>query len=126
MNIQDVVKNFMGKKITKEGTSKFWGTDDLHEHCLEELKRMSTDEKIQFLIERGVIDGDLGGDPVNPFGEMKPEKQLLLLCQKFIRDNEIGCSESIYQSDRIILNSPNFIREICDLVGYHQFEEDEK
>ena len=122
MNIQDVVKNFMGKKITKEGNSKFWGTDDLHEHCLEELKRMNTDEKIQFLIERGVIDDDLGGDPVNPFGE----QQLLLLCQKFIRDNEIGCSESIYQSDRIILNSPDFIRKICDLVGYHQFEEDEK
>ena len=33
MNIQDVVKKFMGKKITKEGNSKFWGTDDLHEHC---------------------------------------------------------------------------------------------
>ena len=30
---------------------------------------MNTDEKIQFLIERGVIDVDLGGDPVNPFGE---------------------------------------------------------
>ena len=57
---------------------------------------------------------------------MKPEKQLLLLCQKFIRDNEIGCSESIYQSDRIILNSPDFIREICDVIGYHKFKEDEK
>lgn len=58
--------------------------------------------------------------------EMKPEKQLLLLCQKFIRDNEIGCSETIYQSDRIILNSPDFIREICDVIGYHKFQEDEK
>ena len=57
---------------------------------------------------------------------MKPERKLLLLCQKFIRDNEISCSETVYQSDRIILNSPDFIREICDLVGYHQFEEDEK
>jgi len=67
--IHEAKKNFMGKKITKEGTSKFWGTDDLHEHCLEELKKMNTDEKIQFLIERGVIDVDNGGDPVNPFGE---------------------------------------------------------
>jgi hypothetical protein len=57
---------------------------------------------------------------------MKPEKQLLLLCQKFIHDNQIGCSESIYQSDRIILNSQDFIREICDLIGYHKFREDEK
>ena len=56
---------------------------------------------------------------------MKPERKLLLLCQKFIRDNEIGCSETIYQSDRIILNSPDFIREICDVIGYHQFEEDD-
>lgn len=68
--IREVKKNFMGKKITKEGTSKFWGTDDLNEHCLEELKKMNIDEKIQFLIERGVIDVDLGGDPVNPFGEL--------------------------------------------------------
>ncbi len=56
--IHEVKKNFMGKKITKEGNSKFWGIDDLHEHCLKELKRMNTDEKIQFLIERGIIDDE--------------------------------------------------------------------
>ena len=56
---------------------------------------------------------------------MKLEKELLLLCQKFIKDNEIGCAESIYQSDRVILNSPDFIHDICELVGYHQFEEDD-
>lgn len=53
-------------------------------------------------------------------------EKLLLLCQKFISDNEIGCFESIYQSDRIILNSLNFIHKICDLVGYHKFNEEEK
>ena len=68
MNIKEIKKNFMGKKITKEGNSKFWGTDDLHEHCIQALNQMNTEEKFQFLIDRGVIDEN-GGDPVNPFGE---------------------------------------------------------
>ncbi len=58
MKIQDVVKKFMGKKITKEGNSKFWGTDDLHEHCLQVLNGMSTEDKFRFLMEHGVIEGD--------------------------------------------------------------------
>ena len=62
--IREVKKNFMGTRVTKEGNSKFWGTDDLHEHCIVALNQMNTDEKLQFLIERGVIDVDLGGDPV--------------------------------------------------------------
>ena len=58
MKIQDVVKKFMGKKITKEGNSKFWGTDDLHEHCLHVLNVMSTEDKFRFLMEHGVIEDD--------------------------------------------------------------------
>lgn len=56
---------------------------------------------------------------------MKLERELLLLCQKFIRDNQIICSESVYQSDRVILNSPDFIHDVCELVGYHEFEGEE-
>jgi chaperonin GroEL (HSP60 family) len=45
-----------GPKITKEGNSEYWGTDDLHEHCLMELNKMSIEEKLQFLVDRGLID----------------------------------------------------------------------
>lgn len=56
---------------------------------------------------------------------MKLERELLLLCQKFIRDQQISCAETIYQTDRVILNSPDFIHDICELVGYHEFREEE-
>jgi len=71
--IKEIKKNFMGPKITKEGNSRHWGTDDLHEHCLMELKKMSTEEKLQFLVDRGMIDVEPRDaweqDPVNPYGE---------------------------------------------------------
>ena len=54
----------------------------------------------------------------------KIEKQLLSLCQKFILENEISCPENIYQSDRVILNSQEFIEKICELVGYAEVNED--
>jgi len=53
--IKEIKKNFMGPKITKEG-NRHWGTDDLHEHCLVELGRMSIEEKLQFLVDRGYIE----------------------------------------------------------------------
>jgi len=52
--------------------------------------------------------------------------ELLQVCRDFIRENGISCSEVIYQSDRIILNSQDFIKRICDVVGYHDVEEEEK
>jgi hypothetical protein len=52
--------------------------------------------------------------------------ELLRVCMDFIRENGISCSEVIYQSDRIILNSQDFIKRICDVVGYHDVEEEEK
>jgi hypothetical protein len=71
--IKEIKMNFMGPKITKEGNSRHWGTDDLHEHCLVELKKMSTEEKLQFLVDRGMIDVEPRDaweqDPVNPYGE---------------------------------------------------------
>jgi len=66
--IKEIKKNFMGPKVTKEGNSKFWGTDELHEVCIHALERMSVEEKLSFLVEIGMIDEN-GNDPVNPFGE---------------------------------------------------------
>ena len=46
------------------------------------------------------------------------------LCKKFIKDNEISCPETICQSDKVIQNAYDFIEEICEIVGYHKYEED--
>lgn len=40
------------------------------------------------------------------------------LCKKFIENNNISCSETVFQSDRIIENAYEFIEKICDIVGY--------
>lgn len=55
---------------------------------------------------------------------MTKSKALLELCQKFIDDNDIGCSEVIYQSDRVIENAYEFIESICDIVGYKEYEDE--
>ena len=46
------------------------------------------------------------------------------LCNKFIKDNDISCSETIYQTDRVITNAHEFIEKICDIVGYSYNKED--
>jgi len=55
----------------------------------------------------------------------KKQKEIYNLCLKFVEDNEIGCSEVIYQSDRIVERSLEFIESVCYIVGYHQFTEDD-
>ena len=52
---------------------------------------------------------------------MSEEKQKLWdVCERFIREEHIRCSESIYQSDNVIENAYNFIECVCSLVGYYQ------
>ena len=55
-----------------------------------------------------------------------PEFNLWTLCEKFIKDNEISCPESIYQCDHVIENAHEFIEEICKEVGYFIYEEEEE
>lgn len=50
--------------------------------------------------------------------------KLLELCEKFIKDNNIHCSDSIYQRDDVIENGYEFIEQICDIVGYAETDED--
>lgn len=50
---------------------------------------------------------------------------LFAACQKFIRDNEILCPESIYQMDHVAENALEFIEEIAEIVGYHVSEDEE-
>jgi len=52
------------------------------------------------------------------------EKQLFELCQKFVNDNKINCAESVCQSDHVIENAYEFIEQVCDIVGYYEYEDD--
>lgn len=53
----------------------------------------------------------------------KMSRDLVALCKKFVADNEIGCSEKVYQSDRVIENAYEFIERVCETVGYHEADE---
>jgi hypothetical protein len=55
----------------------------------------------------------------------KQKDELLQICIDYIYENQISCSEVIYQSDRIILNAQEFIERICDVVGYCEVEEEQ-
>lgn len=45
-------------------------------------------------------------------------------CRKFIEDQDISFPECVYQSDNVILNAYEFIAGACDIVGYHECEEE--
>ena len=62
--------------------------------------------------------GDYQGK--NESFELKDALKLWALCRQFIDSNHIGCPETIYQSDRVILMSYKFVEEICKIVGYHK------
>ena len=51
--------------------------------------------------------------------------ELRELCQRFIRENQITCDETIYQCDWVEENAPDFIREICEIVGYCRVDDEE-
>lgn len=44
--------------------------------------------------------------------------------RKFMSDQKITCAETVYQSDRVIVNGYEFIDGCCAIVGYPP-EEDE-
>lgn len=48
--------------------------------------------------------------------ELSKHELLMYECKKFIRENEISCG---YQTDRVIENAYDFIRLICEIVGYY-------
>ena len=44
---------------------------------------------------------------------------------KFIKDQEIGCAETIYQTDWVIENAYEFVEDVCNVVGYLPYEDEE-
>ena len=61
-----------------------------------------------------------GKDPIQ-----SDKDKLWAVCQEFIKVQTIGGSENVYQCDNVILNAYDFITSICDIVGYHEYEDDE-
>jgi hypothetical protein len=55
---------------------------------------------------------------------MNKRKQLWDLCQKFINDQRISCAESIYQCDWVSENSPEFIEQVCEIIGYYEYRDE--
>ncbi len=56
---------------------------------------------------------------------MKIDAEIFDLCKDFIKENQITCSETIYQSDKIEANALELIEQICDLIGYYEDEEED-
>ncbi len=48
------------------------------------------------------------------------------VCKKFVNDQEIGCAETIYQCDWVIENAYEFIQEVCEIVDYKPYEDDDE
>lgn len=44
---------------------------------------------------------------------------------RFIKEQEIGCAETIYQTDWVIENAYEFVEAVCDVVGYLPLEDEE-
>jgi hypothetical protein len=42
---------------------------------------------------------------------------------EFIKKQNIHCVETVYQSDRVILNAYDFIAECCNIVGYIELDD---
>ena len=57
----------------------------------------------------------------------EPTSESLLNLWKIVKDyieeQNIHCSETIYQSDCVIENSYEFIEDCCDIVGYLEEED---
>ena len=56
---------------------------------------------------------------------MTDQEKLYNICKEFITKQHISCPETISQTDKVIENAYDFIEEICNIVGYYQYLDDE-
>lgn len=94
---------------------------------------------VNWLLARTQNQVGAGADPIDfvlasyeqIHDELKQAQALVRHCEQFVADQQISCEETVYQSDRVIVNAYEFIQGVCDLVGYyddpdeHEDEEDE-
>jgi len=55
---------------------------------------------------------------------MKIDSELFDLCKEFVTENEISCSEDLYDRDSLQLQALELLEQICDLIGYYEIEEE--
>ena len=55
---------------------------------------------------------------------VKEMAALWKVCADFIEEQNIGCADTIYQTDWVIENAYGFIERVCDEVGYTDYEDD--
>lgn len=60
------------------------------------------------------------GDVRRMVTEIERLRKLEKCCKQFIKENDVGCPETIYQTDKVSENSLEFIEEVCKIVGYHK------
>lgn len=56
---------------------------------------------------------------------MTKKEELWEICCGFVKDQEVFCVETIYQTDRVSENSLELIEKICEIVGYYKDEQDD-
>jgi len=56
---------------------------------------------------------------------MRVDAELFDICKEFIKDNKISSDEDIYDSD-IEAQTLQLLEQICDLIGYYDYEEEEE
>ena len=47
------------------------------------------------------------------------------LCSNFIQNNQIRCTETVYQCDHVSENALDFIEKVAEMVGYYKDKEAE-
>ena len=57
--------------------------------------------------------------------ERQQGEQVLDTVKAFMQEQKISCAETIWQCDRVILNAYDFIRELCEAVGYYEYPEED-
>ncbi len=48
------------------------------------------------------------------------------VCKEFVHRLEISCPEAIYQSDECWEKAPELVEGICEVVGYHRYEDEDE
>ncbi len=57
---------------------------------------------------------------------MDKRDELWKVCEDFILKQKIECPETIHQCDWVIENAYEFIEDICDIIGYDEYDEDDE
>jgi hypothetical protein len=55
---------------------------------------------------------------------MRIDSELFDLCKDFIKENQITSSDTLYDRDSLQLQALELLEQICDLIGYHEDEEE--